>query len=127
MERHDGETNDVIHDQLVAGLANVTSEDMKHIVIAYEPVWAIGTGDNAKPYDVEKAVEMIRRQVRHLFGAQTAKEVPVLYGGSVSKDNATSYLNSAGVNGLLIGNACLSVEQFSAIIKQAYESQSSKR
>lgn len=123
MERHDGETNDVIHDQIVAGLANVTSDDMKHVAIAYEPVWAIGTGDSAKPYDVEKAVEVIRRQVRHLFGAQVAKDVPVLYGGSVSKDNAMSYLTCPGINGLLVGGACLSIEQFSAIIKQAYESQ----
>ncbi len=71
MERHDGETNDVIHDQLVAGLANVTSEDMKHVVIAYEPVWAIGTGNNAMPDDVEKAIEAIRRQVQHCLAVNS--------------------------------------------------------
>jgi triosephosphate isomerase len=127
MERHDGETNDVLHDQLVAGLANVTSEDMKYVAIAYEPVWAIGTGDNAMPDDVERAVQAIRRQIQHMFGAQVAKDVPVLYGGSVSKDNATSYLNAQGVNGLLVGGASLHAEQFAGIIKCAHESLSSKR
>lgn len=127
MERRDNETNDVLHDQLVAGLANVTSDDMKYVVIAYEPVWAIGTGNNALPDDVRQAISMIRRQIHHMFGAHVAKEVSVLYGGSTSKDNAASYLTTEGVNGLLVGGASLSVEQFAAIIKRANESQNSKR
>lgn len=122
MERNDDETNDVIHDQLVAGLANVTSEDMKHVIIAYEPVWAIGSGDNASIYDVERASQMIRRQIKHMFGARISDDVQVLYGGSVSTDNARSYLMAKGVNGLLVGGASLHADQFAGIIKHAHQS-----
>lgn len=122
MERNDGETNDVLHDQLVAGLANVTSEDMKHIILAYEPVWAIGSGDSASIHDVERASEMIRRQVKHMFGVQISQDIQVLYGGSVSTDNAKSYLMAKGINGLLVGGASLHAEQFAGIIKQAHQS-----
>jgi len=127
MERGDGETNDVLHDQLVAGLANVTSDDMKHVIIAYEPVWAIGSGNSATPDDVEKASAMIRRQIQHMFGAQVARDVQVLYGGSVSMDNARGYLDTKGVNGLLIGGASLHADQFASIIKTAHQSLSGKK
>lgn len=127
MERNDGETNDVLHDQLVAGLANVTSEDMKHVIIAYEPVWAIGSGDSASPEEAERASVMIRRQIQHMFGAQVSRDVQVLYGGSVNIDNAKSYLATKGINGLLVGGASLHSEQFAGIIKQAHQSLSSKQ
>lgn len=127
MERNDGETNDVLHDQLVAGLANVTSEDMKHVIIAYEPVWAIGSGDSASPEEAERASVMIRRQIQHMFGAQVSRDVQVLYGGSVNIDNAKSYLATKGINGLLVGGTSLHSEQFAGIIKQAHQSLSSKQ
>lgn len=127
MERQDSETNDVLHDQLVSGLANVTSEDMKHVVIAYEPVWAIGTGSNAIPQDVERAAEMIRRQIRHMFGKTVADETPILYGGSVTSDNARAYLDTQGVNGLLVGGASLHPEQFANIIAHAHKSLTAKK
>lgn len=127
MERNDGETNDVLHDQLVAGLANVTSEDMKHVIIAYEPVWAIGSGDSASPEEAERASVMIRRQIQHMFGAQVSRDVQVLYGGSVNIDNAKSYLAAKSINGLLVGGASLHSEQFAGIIKQAHQSLSSKQ
>ena len=110
-----------MHDQLVAGLANVTSEDMEQVLIAYEPVWAIGTGQNATPHDTQSAVRMIRSQLRHLFGAAIAKETPVLYGGSVSVDNAAGYLALESVDGLLIGGASLDSQQFAAIVEQAFK------
>jgi triosephosphate isomerase len=119
-ERVNGETDDVLHDQLIGGLANVTSEELPNVVIAYEPVWAIGTGENALPDDVTKAVRSIRRQVSHLYGKQAATEVRVLYGGSVTMDSASSYLAIAGVDGLLIGGASLKEHEFLAIVKMAH-------
>ncbi|MFZ2545120.1 MAG: triose-phosphate isomerase [Candidatus Saccharimonadales bacterium] len=119
-QRSDGETNDVIHDQLLGGLANVTSEEFGRIVIAYEPVWAIGTGNSATPDDVKKAIHMIRRQIMHLYGKQASEEVIVLYGGSVNALNGSTYLNIEGVNGLLIGGASLNEREFSTIVAAAH-------
>lgn len=126
-ERADGETNEVLHDQLMSGLMNLTAEDMKHVVIAYEPVWAISSGINFKehagatPEDCKDAHASIRRQLTHLFGKKIAEEVPVLYGGSVNADNARSYLETYGVDGLLVGGASLKADQFAAICEEAYE------
>ena len=119
-ERTAGETKDVLHDQLVGGLANITSEDIDDIVIAYEPVWAIGTGNNASPHDVADAVLAIRSQIRHLFGKDKAASVRILYGGSVTADSASDYLNVNGIDGLLIGGASLKLHEFSTIIKKAH-------
>lgn len=119
-ERSMGETNGVIHDQLLAGLANVTSEEFHNVVIAYEPVWAIGTGNNATPKDVEKAIQMIRRQVEHLYGKAAAENVHVLYGGSVKGDSAATYLATTGVDGLLVGGASLNQHEFTTIVEAAH-------
>ena len=121
LERSANETIDVLHDQLVGGLANITSDELADLTIAYEPVWAIGTGENAMPKDVKFAVSVIRKQISQLFGAKFAKEVRVLYGGSVNIDNAKSYLEIQGVDGLLIGGASLDVHQFAGIVDQAYK------
>lgn len=121
LERANDETRDVLHDQLTGGLANITSEELPHLTIAYEPVWAIGTGDNARPTDVRAAVAIIRRQIAQLFGAKAAKEVRVLYGGSVTTDSAESYLRTPGVDGLLIGGASLDAHQFADIVDKAYK------
>lgn len=120
-ERALGETLDVIYDQLVGGLANVTSEELKDVVIAYEPVWAIGTGDNAAPIDAKKSVAAIRRQVAHLYGKAAADDMRVLYGGSVTQDTAESYLITDGIDGLLIGGASLSIPGFSRIAEGAHK------
>ncbi len=119
-ERADNETADVIHDQLLGGLANITSEEFTNIVIAYEPVWAIGTGQNAGPTDVTAAVAAIRSQIKHLYGAAAAEAVRVLYGGSVTADSAADYLTLLGIDGLLVGGASLDAHGFSEIIKKAH-------
>lgn len=119
-ERAHGETEAVIHDQLTAGLANVTSEELDEVVIAYEPVWAIGTGDNAKPRDVEQAIASIRSHIAHLYGKAVSRSIRVLYGGSVTADSAADYLKTKGVDGLLIGGASLDLGQFTAIIDTAH-------
>ncbi len=125
-ERANSETADVLHDQLLGGLANLTADELGQLTVAYEPVWAIGTGDNAMPSDVKSAVKIIRKQISQLFGTKAAKEVRVIYGGSVNKDNATSYLKIEGMNGLLIGGASLDAYQFSEIVEQAYKLESGR-
>ncbi|MFZ1250055.1 MAG: triose-phosphate isomerase [Candidatus Microsaccharimonas sp.] len=121
-ERTAGETKDIIHDQLLGGLANITSEELSRVIIAYEPVWAIGTGNNASPIDVSKAVISIRGQLKHLYGAKAAAEVQVLYGGSVTVDSASDYLALHEVDGLLVGGASLDEHAFMSIIEKAHKS-----
>ena len=120
-ERAVGETFDVIHDQLIGGLANVTSEELSQIVVAYEPVWAIGTGKNALPEDAKKAAAAIRRQISHLYGEKAAREIRVLYGGSVKPETAAAYLKTEGIDGLLVGGASLTVPSFASIVASAHD------
>lgn len=121
-ERTAGETKDIIHDQLLGGLANITSEELPSVIIAYEPVWAIGTGNSAVPADVIEAVVSIRSQLKHLYGAKAASEVQVLYGGSVTADSAADYLALHEVDGLLVGGASLDAHAFTSIVEKAYQS-----
>ena len=125
-QRSVGETTDVIHDQLLGGLANVTSEEFSHITVAYEPVWAIGTGESASPEDAKKAARAIRRQITHLYGEKAANGLRVLYGGSVKSNNASSYLSTEGIDGLLVGGASLSVREFEAIVAAAHGKESDR-
>lgn len=118
-ERADGETLHTIHDQLISGLLNVTSEEIKHITIAYEPVWAIGTGDNAAPDAVEQVAGAIRKQIRSLYGRIAAEEVRVLYGGSVTAETAPHYMSIDGVDGFLVGGASLKAKEFASIVQSA--------
>lgn len=120
-ERVLGETRDVLADQLTSGLANVTAEELDKVVIAYEPIWAIGTGDNAKTVDVKKATQMIRQHVAHLYGKKAAEEVRILYGGSITVDSAADYLAISGLDGLLVGAASLDIHQFTEIIEKAHK------
>lgn len=120
-ERALGETRDVLADQLTSGLANVTAEELDRVVIAYEPIWAVGTGDNAKPVDVKKATQMIRQHVAHLYGKKAAEEVRILYGGSITVDSAADYLAISGLDGLLVGAASLDIHQFTEIVEKAHK------
>lgn len=120
-ERSENETAAVLHDQIIAGVANLTSEELRQVVIAYEPVWAIGSGNNALPKDVEMIIGHIRRQIEHLYGKEIAKDICVLYGGSVSPGNASNYLTVDGIDGLLIGGASLQAEAFSEMVEQAFK------
>ncbi len=125
-ERLEGETKQVIHDQTVAALRNLTSREMHDVVIAYEPVWAISHGDDygkhevPTPEEVAKAVSIIRDNVAHLYGKTAAQRLRVLYGGSSNADNARSYLQVDGVDGLLPGGASLNYHQFSDMVDTAY-------
>jgi triosephosphate isomerase len=120
-ERKLGETKQVLHDQLMVGLKNLTSTDVAEIVIAYEPVWAIGTGNFAKPDQVDEAVKTIRHNIHELYGAHANNSLRVLYGGSVQPDVALSYIQIEGVDGLLVGGVSLNYEQFSKIVALAHQ------
>ena len=119
-ERSNNETRDVLFDQLNSGLANITSQELKNVIIAYEPVWAIGTGHNSSPTDVSTAVKAIRDQINHLHGKKLAEDISVLYGGSVTPESATGYLSLDGVDGLVIGTDSLNSYTFSEIVQKAH-------
>lgn len=127
-ERKAGETKQVLHDQLITGLANLTGREVANMAIAYEPVWAISTfdGDLAKPHDVQAAFDYIRHQVESMFGKTTAKKVRVLYGGSVDEHVARGYMELDGCDGVLVGGASLNYHKFSEIVKSAYKLQTDK-
>jgi len=121
-ERDSGETKQVIHDQLTTALRNVTSDEIENIVIAYEPVWAISTfdGEPAKPDDMKKALDYIRFQVRELYGERAAADIRVLYGGSVSDQDAAAFIGIEGCDGVLVGAASLNYAKFAGIVDAAY-------
>lgn len=121
-ERAAGETKRVIHDQLTTALSNLTADEVNQVVIAYEPVWAISTfeGEIAKPDDIKRVIDIIRHNVAELYGQHASQNMRVLYGGSVSPDTASAYLNIEGCNGALVGSASLNYKQFSAIVDAAY-------
>ena len=122
-ERLDGQTRQVIHDQLVTALSNVTSEDLNKVAIAYEPVWAISTfgGEIAVPDKIEVIMNYIRSQISDLYGETAGKRVRLLYGGSVDNHNSSSYLNIDGCDGLLVGSASLNYHKFVGIVGSAYK------
>lgn len=122
MERRNGETNSAIYSQLLGGLSEISEEDINKVIIAYEPVWAISSNKNARPAnpsDIEEAQRVIRHQIAKLYGEAVALDIPILYGGSVSKDTAAGYLDITGIDGLLIGGASLIADSFCAIVESA--------
>lgn len=118
-ERKEGETKQVLHDQLVTGLSNLTKAEVSEIVIAYEPVWAIGTGDVAKPKQVEEVVNYIRGYIESVFGKKASTAVRVLYGGSTVPDVVHGFLDVPGIDGFLVGGASLNYHSFSDIVSSA--------
>lgn len=115
------ETKQTIHDQLSVGVKDLTSQSIKSLVVAYEPVWAIGSGKLPKPREVEEVVEVIRGTISRLYGQTASRKVRILYGGSVNPDIAKGYLAIKGVDGFLIGGASLNYEHFSKIIVSAQD------
>lgn len=124
-ERRAGETKQVIHDQITTALANLTSDEIERVVIAYEPVWAISTfqGEFAKPDDVKKSMDFIRHQINELYGKDAAEKVRVLYGGSVDDNVVGGYLGIDGCDGVLVGGASLNYHKFAGIVDVAYRLQ----
>jgi triosephosphate isomerase (TIM) len=111
-----GQTEQVCERQLATALEPLSASDAGRLVIAYEPVWAIGTGRNADPAHAGATMEMVRRQVDAAFGPEAAGQVRVLYGGSVNAANVASYVELESCDGCLVGGASLKAEEFSTMI-----------
>ncbi len=118
-QRVAGITNEVCAMQIKLDLAGVSAEDMKNIVIAYEPVWAIGTGLTATPEQAEETCAAIREVLVELYGAEVAEATTIQYGGSMNEKNAAELLAKPNVDGGLIGGASLVAEKFTAIVDAA--------
>ncbi len=111
----EGKTKQVVAEQIKTGLANVLKQDAKHIVIAYEPVWSIGTGKNASQAIAEDVCGFIRELLRDQFN-DVADDIRILYGGSVKPENVREYLSSPDIDGALVGGASLKVDSFEALV-----------
>jgi triosephosphate isomerase len=120
-ERAAGETHRVVHDQLTTALHKLTPEEAASVVVAYEPVWAIGTGDPEKPDDIKKVTDWIRHILTELYGEAQAAEQRILYGASVAPEFVREILKSTGVDGFLVGGASLNYQQFTGIVDGAYQ------
>ncbi|HEY6850127.1 MAG TPA: triose-phosphate isomerase [Terracidiphilus sp.] len=116
-EREAGETERVLKMQITGAFAGITTEIAGPIVIAYEPVWAIGTGKTATPEIAVEAHKIIRSEVARLLGANLAAAMRILYGGSVKPENATSLIGEHEIDGALVGGASLKPDSFAAIVK----------
>ena len=116
-EREKGKTLDVVGTQLREGLKNVPASEAAHLVIAYEPVWAIGTGRTATPQIAQEAHAFIRGVLKELFGEESAGAIRILYGGSVKPDNVDDLMAKADIDGALVGGASLDVASFERIIR----------
>ena len=118
-EREAGETENVLAAQFEGSLAGLAPEQMARVVIAYEPVWAIGTGLTATPEIAAAAHGFLRGLIATRFGAEIADECRILYGGSVKPDNISALMKQDGIDGALVGGASLDVKSFAAIVQYA--------
>jgi triosephosphate isomerase len=120
-ERVAGETRQVLHDQLTTALKQLTSDEVADVVVAYEPVWAIGTGVTAKPHDIESAITFIRKNLSELYGEHPASHIRVLYGAGVEPEYVGGILSlPCGIDGLLVGGASLNYHKFASIVERAH-------
>jgi triosephosphate isomerase len=118
-ERQANQTEAVLQSQLSGSLEGVDATALRRVVLAYEPVWAIGTGHNATPQQAQDAHAFLRGQIRARLGEEAAASLPILYGGSVKPDNAAGLMHQPDVDGGLIGGASLKADQFLAIVRAA--------
>jgi triosephosphate isomerase len=118
-QRERGETFDVLDRQIKQGLDGFSTEQLAQLVIAYEPVWAIGTGRNATPAQAAEAHTHIRQRLRQWFGADAAEACHVIYGGSVKPDNIRDLITQDNVDGALVGGASLEVRSFFDIVARS--------
>ena len=118
-ERKASQTNEVVTRQVKNGLAGLNAEKISAVTIAYEPVWAIGTGLTATPQQAQEAHELVRKLLTEMYDAQLAEEIRILYGGSAKPDNAAELMAQQDVDGLLVGGASLNANDFLSIIRAA--------
>jgi len=119
-EREGNQTFKVLDDHVHNGLKDITFEDAQKIVVAYEPVWAIGTGKTATSAQAEEAHAYIRKLLDKMFGTEIAGSIRIQYGGSVKPENIVELINQPDVDGALVGGASLKVASFADIVKKAY-------
>ena len=115
-DRQEKQHFNVVENQLRDGLFHIENSAWENLILAYEPVWAIGTGETASPEQAQEMHAFIRETVRHTFGSDIAEEVSILYGGSVKPDNAKEIFGKPDVDGGLIGGAALKANDFVAIV-----------
>jgi len=115
-ERRAGKTEDVVVTQTTRGLAGVAPEQLTQVVIAYEPVWAIGTGEYCNADDANQTIGRIRQTLAELFGAELAQQVRIQYGGSVKPENIKEFMAQPEIDGALVGGASLAANSFAAIV-----------
>lgn len=115
-ERERGQTRDRVGKQLKDGLSGLTPVEIKKVTLAYEPVWAIGTGKNAAPEQAQEIHDFIRGQIASQFTPEAARDIRILYGGSVTPDNSPGLLAQPDIDGALVGGASLDADSFYAII-----------
>lgn len=118
-ERKASKTEKVVTQQLKKGLAGLSAEKASAVTIAYEPVWAIGTGLTATPQQAQEVHALIRKLLSQMYNSELAEEIRILYGGSVKPDNARELMGQKDVDGLLVGGASLKADDFVAIIQAA--------
>lgn len=118
-ERQQGNTDSIVSGQIKACLAGMTAEQVASLVIAYEPVWAIGTGEVCQTDEANRVCGLIRQTVREMVGADAAEKVRILYGGSMNDKNAEELLEQTDIDGGLVGGASLKADAFATIVKAA--------
>ena len=118
-ERKASQTNEVVTRQVKGGLAGLSAEKLQAVTIAYEPVWAIGTGLTATPEQAQEVHDFIRKLLGQMYSEEIAEEIRILYGGSVKPDNAAELMNQKDIDGSLVGGASLKADDFLAIIQAA--------
>lgn len=116
-EKEKNKTEEIIVNQIKKGLKDISKEDMKNIVLAYEPVWAIGTGKNASPAQAQEIHIIIRDLIKEMFGEDISQNIRIIYGGSVKPDNIGDLMMQSDIDGVLVGGASLKAEDFSKIVK----------
>ena len=115
-ERESGRAEEIVKTQIVGGLSGLTADDMKSIIIAYEPVWAIGTGKTATPEQAQEMHGFIRQTLVETHGRETADATRILYGGSVKPENIKDLMQETDIDGALVGGASLEAESFAKIV-----------
>ena len=118
-QREEGITNNIVRDQVVKGLRNISSDDLKSIIIAYEPVWAIGTGKTATTQQAQDVHSFVRNLIKEIYSKEAADKMIIQYGGSVKPDNASALLSQNDIDGALVGGACLNADSFLSLIASA--------
>ena len=118
-QREEGITNDIVRDQVVKGLRNISSDNLKSIIIAYEPVWAIGTGKSATTQQAQDVHSFVRNLIKEIYSKEAADKIIIQYGGSLKPDNASALLSQKDIDGALVGGACLNADSFLSIIASA--------